>query len=452
MAWSDSVSAEQRHVAQNDDGTIDCALSEIYTIFVDVYDQTDFLLKNNDQGWECELHSGVLDGVTAGSGLKVVISCEDADGNLKARGEASDISVVAGQTTYISQIKVNPVGGDDSDDDNDGYTEVQDDCDDNNSAIYPGAQEICGNAIDEDCNGSDETCDVIGVTFSDSNLESVIRKAVNQPTGNISSQDLANIIELDAGDSGILHLEGIQYCKNLEELRLDNNSIEDISLLANLVNLNVLHLRNNLIEDISPLSNLVYLTYLYLDYNSIKDISPLSSLVYLTHLYLGVNSIEDISLLSNLVNLTDLRLNSNSIEDINPLSNLSKMKNLRLGTNRLEDIGTLSNLFNLVELYLNNNRLVDIGPLSSLSKLQKLVLSENKSLKDISPLSNLHELRELLCAGNIIEDISPLVDNAGLRGAGVTIDITKNSLSSDSCNTYIPQLELKEIDIEHSCN
>jgi hypothetical protein len=44
------------------------------------------------------------------------------------------------------------------DDDRDGYTENQGDCDDTDARIYPGAEEICGDGIDQDCDGTDQLC------------------------------------------------------------------------------------------------------------------------------------------------------------------------------------------------------------------------------------------------------------------------------------------------------
>ena len=46
----------------------------------------------------------------------------------------------------------------DVDNDEDGYTENEGDCNDTDAFINPGATDVCGDGIDNDCSGSDETC------------------------------------------------------------------------------------------------------------------------------------------------------------------------------------------------------------------------------------------------------------------------------------------------------
>jgi hypothetical protein len=47
---------------------------------------------------------------------------------------------------------------DEEDGDGDGYAAVDGDCDDGNAAIHPQAEEICGDGIDQNCDGSDASC------------------------------------------------------------------------------------------------------------------------------------------------------------------------------------------------------------------------------------------------------------------------------------------------------
>ncbi len=90
------------------------------------------------------------------------------------------------------------------DDDGDGYTESQGDSDDTNPDIYPGAVEICGDGVDQDCDGSDLICTdetdlssitvtFIDVTYNEDNT-STWRYSVEETEG---SKDLSNwVLEL----------------------------------------------------------------------------------------------------------------------------------------------------------------------------------------------------------------------------------------------------------------
>jgi len=50
------------------------------------------------------------------------------------------------------QVRIVIVDGLDADNDGDGFSPNQGDCDDTDDGVYPGAEEICGNEIDDDCN------------------------------------------------------------------------------------------------------------------------------------------------------------------------------------------------------------------------------------------------------------------------------------------------------------
>ncbi len=57
-----------------------------------------------------------------------------------------------------SFIVVAPTDPNDVDNDGDGLSENQGDCNDMDAGIFPGASEICGDGIDQDCNGVDLAC------------------------------------------------------------------------------------------------------------------------------------------------------------------------------------------------------------------------------------------------------------------------------------------------------
>jgi len=75
--------------------------------------------------------------------------------------EGSTTVTIKDSDTYSKTVPVTVYSGSDpkaNDDDRDGYTEYQGDCNDSNAAVHPGVAEICGDGIDQNCNGTDIPC------------------------------------------------------------------------------------------------------------------------------------------------------------------------------------------------------------------------------------------------------------------------------------------------------
>ena len=269
---------------------------------------------------------------------------------------------------------------------------------------------------------------------------------------------LTNLEKLYLYNNQISDISPLSSLTNLETLYLEGNEVGDIGPLSGLTNLQELWLQWNQISDISPLSGLTNLEKLYLDGNEISDISPLSGLTSLEWLHFFHNQISDISPLSGLTSLEWLFLEGNEVSDISPLSGLTNLQRLRLDRNQVSDISSLSGLTNLKLLRLEDNQISDISALAGLTELGLLLLDYNQ-IADISAISGLTKLGEgtwfperegiPICLGlrsNQVADINPLVQNAGLAN-GDGIDLRENSLSAQSYNTYIPQLEARGVNV-----
>ncbi|MXZ09696.1 MAG: hypothetical protein F4Y79_09650, partial [Gemmatimonadetes bacterium] len=143
------------------------------------------------------------------------------------------------------------------------------------------------------------------VTIPDANLRAAIETTLGKASGApISRAEMATLTRLEAPNSNISDLTGLDYATGLTHLDLgmervdgrwvNSNEISDLSPLSGLTNLTGLSLHNNLISDVSALSGLNKLELLYLYDNYISDVSALSGLTKLTHLSLQNNLISDV--------------------------------------------------------------------------------------------------------------------------------------------------------------
>ncbi len=160
--------------------------------------------------------------------------------------------------------------------------------------------------------------------------------------------------------------------------------------------------------DIKNLKYMTSLTRISLNDNYIDNLSVLGKIPTLVEIEASNNAISDISFAKNLPNLIVLIMNSNNITDISPLKNCTKLKKLWLCDNAVKDISALKGK-NLVELGLNNSPIGDISVLKEMNSLYNLCLY-NCGISDISALSACISLVDVTLSYNYISDYSPLVE------------------------------------------
>ena len=315
------------------------------------------------------------------------------------------------------------------------------------------------------------------ISIPDRHLAAVVQREI----GNITTHSMLNLFALDARNSRITDLTGLEHAHNLEILNLgteyiagegivNSNTVSDVSALSGLTRLRSLYLDETNI-DMSTLSGLTYLRSLYLGGNNISDISALTGLTNLTSLYLGGNNISDVSALTGLTHLRWLNVGSNNISDISALTGLTNLTSLYLVNNNISDISALSGLTNLASLYLVNNNISDISVLSALTNLTSLNFVGNNisdisvlsaltnltslnlsynSISDVAPLSRLTQLTQLYLTNNTISDMSPLVELnlTGTEWDNTGLYIERNQLNYISFNTHFPAMQARGIEVK----
>ena len=193
---------------------------------------------------------------------------------------------------------------------------------------------------------------VAAVTIPDPNLRSVIETTIGVVSGTPILPSEMGIVTCHAPNANIVDLTGLETATNLTSLNLGAKWVERQGWL-----------NNNSVSDLSPLAELTNLTELLLHYNDITDISPLMGLTNLKFLWLEGNSITDISAVAGLTNLTRLDLGRNSISDISAIAGLTSVTSLWLWGNKISDITAATGLSNLTKIGLWDNNISDLSPL-----------------------------------------------------------------------------------------
>ncbi|MEQ1826342.1 MAG: leucine-rich repeat domain-containing protein [Pirellula sp.] len=201
--------------------------------------------------------------------------------------------------------------------------------------------------------------------FPDKALEAAVRREVFDKRYNtepITADDVKNISQVVGKGKGIKNLEGLQHCKVIMKLDLENNEIVDLTPIKELKQLQSIDLSSNKIESLEPISQLVNSQYLQLSKNAISDLSPLKDMSNLRSLYISDNKIKSLEPLAVLKKMWSLNVAGNPIDNLTPISQLKGLDSINLKGCGIKSVEFIRNL-NPNFLMLQGNPIEDFGPL-----------------------------------------------------------------------------------------
>ncbi len=140
--------------------------------------------------------------------------------------------------------------------------------------------------------------------FTDMALQEAVRSEVFEKRYNkepITKEDVANISRVVGKGKGIKNLEGLQHCKALMLIDLEDNQIDDLTPIAELKRLQSVTLANNKIKDIKPLENLTAMQLLDLSGNEVSDLAALKKMSNLRTLYVAENQLKSLEPIAGLI-------------------------------------------------------------------------------------------------------------------------------------------------------
>ncbi|XP_072341233.1 leucine-rich repeat- and IQ domain-containing protein 1 isoform X1 [Scyliorhinus torazame] len=254
---------------------------------------------------------------------------------------------------------------------------------------------------------------------------------------------------------GLATLEGVNNCKGLKYIDVQENNIRNIHCLE-LENLCILLLSHNQITSIHGLENCSNLQVLELSHNNITRIGGLESLKKLQRLAVDHNQLISTKRLSATPTLLYLDCSFNYLDSLEGIDNCGLLQSLKLQNNNLSELPKFGNHVLLRELYLDDNTISSLNEMSEywLPMLQHLSVSQN-SLTHLTTMSNLPILERLNVSNNRLSDLKSFLLSLDGCNSLLELSLDGNPLQQESdwrCSILKMLPSLKIVDGERICS
>lgn len=249
--------------------------------------------------------------------------------------------------------------------------------------------------------------------------------------------------ELDCSEP--VDLAGLQYCRQLERLRLGVPLEEDGEDTDRADFLRTWQpyagpVVSAIDTDLSVIADLPHLIRLSLWGYDLQELSPVCQNPQLTYLSVTSTQLESFSPLTQLPNLQGVYIQSTNVPDVMPLTRIPLLREVGIASVDASADLVLSSeqwlplMPQLQRLALVGLNLHECRAVAELPQLQEIDLSRNR-LNDTTPFAELRQIRNLDLRDNQIVDIMPLaamVQRNRQRAREITIDLRGNPLTTSS--------------------
>lgn len=203
--------------------------------------------------------------------------------------------------------------------------------------------------------------------FPDKALEAAVRREVFEKRYNaepITADDVKNISQVVGKGKGIKSLEGLQHCKSMMKLDLENNEITDLGPIRELKLLQSIDLASNKLQSLEPLTGLTAVQYLHIANNALEDLAPLSGMVKMQSLYAGGNKFKKLEPILPLKKLWTLDVSGSPIEDPAIIAELKGLQTVNIKGCSIKSLEFTRALRELRLLIASGNEALDLNPLA----------------------------------------------------------------------------------------
>ena len=174
-----------------------------------------------------------------------------------------------------------------------------------------------------------------------------------------------------------------KYSINSEKIELKNKKLEEINCIFIYRNVKELYLRWNRINDFKPLEKLEKIEILKINFNQIEDITPLLNLKNLKELWIHNNNVKDIRGISKLYKLNHLDISFNplkyGIEEIEKLRNLRRFEVREVPKEIVDYIYENYSKFTMLDkIFVENRRAENLKKRENKTKYPKFSAFEDK--------------------------------------------------------------------------